>query len=44
MLRKAAGILVVIFIALWVSRDPTAAGDSVHHWVNGILAFMQHAG
>jgi hypothetical protein len=42
MLRKAIGWIVVIFAAVWVSHDPSAAGNSVHHWIDSGIAFMQH--
>jgi hypothetical protein len=42
MLRKAAGTVVFVFVAAWIYHDPTGAGDSVRHWVNGTLLFFQH--
>jgi hypothetical protein len=43
MLHKAAGFILLVFVAAWIARDPSAAGASVHHWVHSALAFMQHA-
>jgi hypothetical protein len=42
MLRKAAGALVLLFIAVWIYQSPSHAGTSVHHAVTAIFAFMHH--
>ena len=36
MLRKILGWAIVVFIAFYLVSDPSGAGGTVHHLVNGL--------
>jgi len=42
LLQKIFWTLVTILVLVWVVANPTSAGDSVHHWVNGVITFFSH--
>ena len=44
MLQKVLGILVALFIIVWIVANPANAGDTVHAWINGIITFLKHIG
>jgi hypothetical protein len=42
LLGKIVGWLVGIFVVIWIVTAPAGAGDDVHSWVMGAVAFFQH--
>jgi hypothetical protein len=42
MFSKLIPVIVTIFIIAWVVQNPAGAGDTVHHWITGVITFMQH--
>jgi hypothetical protein len=44
MLRKLVTVIVIIFVFIWVSSDPHAAGTSVHDWITAAFSFMHSVG
>lgn len=41
-LQRFVTILVAVVIIVWIVSDPSAAGNTVHSWVTGIITFFQH--
>ncbi len=44
MLQRTLGILVALFIIVWIVANPASAGDTVHAWITGIITFLRHIG
>jgi len=42
LLQKGIGIIVAIIIIVWIVSNPAGTGNSVHHWISGIVTFFHH--
>ena len=43
-LQRVLGILVALFIIIWIVANPASAGDTVHAWITGVITFLRHIG
>lgn len=42
MLQRLISVVIAILIIVWIVQSPAEAGNTVHHWGEGILTFFGH--